>query len=102
MIETTKNMLDATVQQALDLAKSANSAFRAPRRRGGGAARRHVRPRPQGSSRRLRPRARRRRGGRLATVTSRTCSTATAGTSCGAGWPRSPVAPQLRRPRWPV
>lgn len=28
MLETTKNLLDATVQQALDLAKSANSAFR--------------------------------------------------------------------------
>lgn len=28
MLETTKNILDATVQQALDLAKSANSAFR--------------------------------------------------------------------------
>lgn len=28
MLETTKNILDATIQQALDLAKSANSAFR--------------------------------------------------------------------------
>lgn len=28
MLENTKNLLDATVQQALDLAKSANSAFR--------------------------------------------------------------------------
>ena len=28
MIETTRNILEATVQQALDLAKSANSAFR--------------------------------------------------------------------------
>jgi hypothetical protein len=28
MLETTKNILDATVKQALDLAKSANTAFR--------------------------------------------------------------------------
>lgn len=29
MLSTTKNVLDATVKQALDLAKAANSAFRA-------------------------------------------------------------------------
>lgn len=29
MLQTTKSVLDATVQQALDLAKAANSAFRA-------------------------------------------------------------------------
>ncbi len=101
MIEKTKNLLEATIQQSLDLAKAANSAFRthddvAVALPGGMFG--HVHKgrlvgfglEPVGDVVSIR------------TVRSRTSWTATAVMSCGAGSPRlQAVLPQLL-PRSPA